>query len=89
MSISKVLEKLVDSHVSTYLKYYDVLYSKQFGFGGAEGAIRLFCFSRILPKKILPKGSDNEFQELVILKAYSVFYFVKTHCNVKILMDFT
>ena len=36
-SMSKVLEKLVDSQLRKYLKYQDVLYSKQFGFRGFRG----------------------------------------------------
>ena len=36
-SLSKVLEKLVDAQVRNYLKYRDILYSKQFGFRGLRG----------------------------------------------------
>ena len=36
-SMSKVLEKLVDSQLRKFLKYQDVLYSKQFGFRGYRG----------------------------------------------------
>ena len=36
-SMSKVLEKLVDKQGRNYLKYKDVLYSKQFGFRGRRG----------------------------------------------------
>ena len=36
-SMSKVLEKIVDSQVRSYLNYRDILYSKQFGFRGLWG----------------------------------------------------
>ena len=36
-SLSKVLEKLVDQQLRNFLKYEDILYSKQFGFRGFRG----------------------------------------------------
>ena len=44
-SMSKVLEKIVDSQVRNYLNYRDILYSKQFGFRGLRGTVvTKLCF---------------------------------------------
>ena len=52
-SMSKVLEKLVDSQLRKYLKYQDVLYSKQFGFRGLRGCDQaLLLFTDFTKKQI-------------------------------------
>ena len=52
-SLSKVLEKLVDSQLRRYLKYQNILYSKQFGFRGRRGCDQaLLLFTDFAQKHI-------------------------------------
>ena len=62
-SLSKVLEKLVDSQVRNYLKYRDILYSKQFGFRGLRG-----CDQALLLFTDFAKS--NVFQNRKVLTAF-------------------
>ena len=62
-SISKVLEKLVDGQLRNYLKYRDILYSKQFGFRGLRG-----CDQALLLFTDFAKS--NVFQNKKVLTAF-------------------
>ena len=62
-SMSKVLEKIVDSQVRNYLNYRDILYSKQFGFRGLRGCDQaLLLFTDFAKSKI--------FQNVNVLTAF-------------------
>ena len=62
-SMSKVLEKIVDSQVRNYLNYRDILYSKQFGFRGLRGCDQaLLLFTDFAKSKF--------FQNMKVLTAF-------------------
>ena len=62
-SMSKVLEKLVDQQLRNFLKYEDILYSKQFGFRGFRG-----CDQALLLFTDFTK--NNIFQNNKVLTAF-------------------
>ena len=62
-SLSKVLEKLVDGQLRNFLKYRDILYSKQFGFRGLRG-----CDQALLLFTDFAKS--NIFQNRKVLTAF-------------------
>ena len=62
-SLSKVLEKVVDSQVRNFLNYSDILYSKQFGFRGLRG-----CDQALLLFTDFAKS--NIFQNRKVLTAF-------------------
>ena len=55
-AMSKVLEKLVDSQLRNYLKYQEVLYSKQFGFRGFRGCDQALLLFTDFAKKNISVG---------------------------------
>ena len=62
-SMSKVLEKLVDKQLRNFLKYEDILYSKQFGFRGFRGCDQaLLLFTDFV--------KNNTFQNNKVLTAF-------------------
>ena len=69
-SMSKVLEKLVDSQLRKFLKYQDVLYSKQFGFRGYRGCDQALLLFTDFAKKQISMGSKVLTAFLDLKKAF-------------------
>ena len=69
-SMSKVLEKLVDSQLRKYLKYQDVLYSKQFGFRGLRGCDQALLLFTDFTKKHIFGGNKVLTAFLDLRKAF-------------------
>lgn len=69
-SLSKVLEKLVDSQLRRYLKYQDVLYSKQFGFRGRRGCDQALLLFTDFAKKHISRGDKVLTAFLDLKKAF-------------------
>ena len=69
-SLSKVLEKLVDSQLRRYLKYQDVLYSKQFGFRGRRGCDQALLLFTDFAKKHISRGNKVLTAFLDLKKAF-------------------
>ena len=68
--MSKVLEKLVDSQLRKYLKYQDVLYSKQFGFRGLRGCDQALLLFTDFTKKHIFGGNKVLTAFLDLRKAF-------------------
>ena len=69
-SMSKVLEKLVDSQLRKFLKHQDVLYSKQFGFRGKRGCDQALLLFTDFAKSHISMGSKVLTAFLDLKKAF-------------------
>ena len=69
-AMSKVLEKLVDLQLRNYLKYQEVLYSKQFGFRGFRGCDQALLLFTDFAKKNISVGSKVLTAFLDLRKAF-------------------
>ena len=69
-AMSKVLEKLVDSQLRKYLKYQEVLYSKQFGFRGFRGCDQALLLFTDFAKKNISAGNKVLTAFLDLRKAF-------------------
>ena len=69
-SLSKVLEKLVDSQLRRYLKYQDVLFNKQFGFRGRRGCDQALLLFTDFAKKHISRGNKVLTAFLDLKKAF-------------------
>ena len=69
-AMSKVLEKLVDSQLRNYLKYQEVLYSKQFGFRGFRGCDQALLLFTDFAKKNISVGNKVFTAFLDLRKAF-------------------